>query len=133
MIEAKVILSRQEAKKNERFSERSLNLKMSSTVEISPSSLKPPCSIWSHCRNIHPQEYKAFDKTLPVSVAKDFFETSEIEQAFSTLSLDTHQGEVLIRMAESSEPLQVEDDPKEEQHSEGNLFSKVVCEQGTIV
>lgn len=36
-------------------------------------------------------------------------------------------------MAESSEPLQVEDDPKEEQHSEGNLFSKVVGEQGTTV
>ena len=61
------------------------------------------------------------------------FEPSEIDQAFSTFSRGTHQGKVVIRIADSSQPLQVEDDPKEEQHSQGTLFSKGVCEQGTIV
>ena len=63
-------------------------------------------------------------------MAKDFFEPAETEQAFSTLPLGTRQGQVLIRMAELSQPLQVEDDPKEEQHCEGSIFSTVVCEQG---
>ncbi|CAF1246238.1 unnamed protein product [Adineta steineri] len=61
------------------------------------------------------------------------FDASQIQEAFSVYSQARHVGKFVIKIAQSDRELLIENDPTEKQTSHKHMFSKSVCNEGTIV